>query len=162
MTHISNVASQQAMELAGVKRVKWVSTLDGRTSKICAARDGKVYDIDSGPRPPAHPNCRSRVRPYQEGEGGTRPFVRDDRPVSKIPKDQREDKIGRVKSSTNFSAWFDRQPAGFKKEWLGEQRYKLYKKGVKLERFSDPRTGREYNLAELKKRDKQAFIEAGL
>lgn len=35
----------------------WVSTLDGRTSLICISRDGKEYPLNSGPYPPAHPNC---------------------------------------------------------------------------------------------------------
>jgi len=162
LNHISNISNQSWMEAAGVKRVKWVSTLDGRTSKICAIRDGKIYPIGQGERPPAHPNCRSGIRPYLDNEGGVRPFVSDKRTVGKIPKAERADKIGRVKSSTNFSKWFDSQPASFKKEWLGEKRYKLYKKGIKLDRFADPRTGREYNLNELKKMDAQAFKEAGL
>lgn len=40
-----------------VKGVQWVSTLDSRTSPICRSRDGKVYPVDSGPRPPAHFSC---------------------------------------------------------------------------------------------------------
>lgn len=40
-----------------IKGVRWVSTLDGRTSAVCRGRDGTVYPIDKGPRPPAHWNC---------------------------------------------------------------------------------------------------------
>lgn len=40
-----------------IKGVVWVSAIDNRTSPVCRARDGKVYPIDSGPRPPAHWNC---------------------------------------------------------------------------------------------------------
>ncbi|MFW5955687.1 MAG: minor capsid protein, partial [Rhodothermales bacterium] len=40
-----------------IKGVQWVATLDSRTTLICASRDGKVYDVDEGPRPPAHWNC---------------------------------------------------------------------------------------------------------
>ena len=42
-------------------RVMWVSTLDHRTSDFCKVADGKVFPIDSGPRPPAHLRCRSNV-----------------------------------------------------------------------------------------------------
>lgn len=69
----------------------WTSTLDGRTTPICQARDGKV-SVPEGTaippgleplsppqaRPPAHPNCRSVMVPMMNPEGvlGNRPFVR--------------------------------------------------------------------------------------
>lgn len=37
--------------------VEWSATLDSRTSSICQIRDGQVYPVDSGPRPPAHVSC---------------------------------------------------------------------------------------------------------
>lgn len=40
-----------------IKGVRWVSTLDLRTTAICQARDGKVYPPKEGPRPPAHINA---------------------------------------------------------------------------------------------------------
>lgn len=40
-----------------VKGIKWISTIDGKTSAVCRARDGEIYPVDSGPRPPAHWNC---------------------------------------------------------------------------------------------------------
>lgn len=40
-----------------INNVKWVSTLDSRTSPQCKANDGKVFPVDSGPRPPIHVNC---------------------------------------------------------------------------------------------------------
>ncbi len=40
-----------------VKGVQWVSTLDTRTTLICISRDGTVFQVDEGPRPPAHWNC---------------------------------------------------------------------------------------------------------
>lgn len=50
-------------------KVRWVSVLDGKTTAICRARSGKIYDAGSGPRPPAHARCRSIVVPYFEGKG---------------------------------------------------------------------------------------------
>lgn len=40
-----------------VKGVRWVSTLDMRTTPVCRARDGTVYQLGRGPRPPAHWSC---------------------------------------------------------------------------------------------------------
>ncbi len=162
MNHISNVAAQESYSANGVDKIVWRSTLDGRTSKICASRDGNVYDINKGPRPPAHPNCRSTILPYIEGMDWERPSVADKRKVSDIPKSERKDVIKRVDASQNYKQWFDKQKPEFQQEWLGPDRYKLYKKGISLDRFADPRTGKQYNLAQLKKMDKQAFKDAGL
>lgn len=70
--------------------LKWVAVLDGRTTLICANRDGRVTAlpghelpdgvrplIPPGARPPAHPNCRSQMVAWLDAIGmvGTRPFV---------------------------------------------------------------------------------------
>lgn len=84
MQHYANAArdavwAENADILDGLR---WVSTLDGRTSAICRARDGKIYPVDSGPRPPAHPNCRSVMVAHFDGQSLAnlgRPYVRDTR-----------------------------------------------------------------------------------
>lgn len=59
VNHTASVARNETYrENAGaIKGIRWVATLDSRTSMICASRDGKVYPLESGPRPPAHINC---------------------------------------------------------------------------------------------------------
>ncbi len=59
LTHYGNFTKQRFYEDNSdvIKGLRWTSTLDARTSEICASRDGKIYPIDSGPRPPAHFNC---------------------------------------------------------------------------------------------------------
>ena len=60
---------------------RWTATLDGRTSAICRARDGQVFPLGEGPRPPAHFNCRSVMVAVISGVGvaGERPYVVDTR-----------------------------------------------------------------------------------
>lgn len=181
--HIGNIAYEDVYEKLGVEYVVVVATLDGRTSKYCAAMDGTRYKVgDAYPRPPYHPNCRTMLAPSMDGElVGDRPFVRslkvrggykigDDgervplppqfRPVGKMTKAQRAKaglEIGQVKAGTNYSKWFSNQDAAFQKEWLGPKRYKLYKEGgYDLSRFIDPR-GRQYTLEELRRRDAETF-----
>lgn len=81
--HVSTGARQATWDANAdiISGVRWVATLDGRTSAVCRSRDGEVYPIDKGPRPPAHPNCRSTVVPVLAGEEivGDRPTVRDAR-----------------------------------------------------------------------------------
>ena len=60
---VSNLSKNQEYAKASryADRVMWLSTLDARTSDFCMVADGKVFPIDEGPRPPAHPNCRSTI-----------------------------------------------------------------------------------------------------
>lgn len=181
--HIGNTAYEDVYEKLGVTYVVVVATLDGRTSKYCAAMDGTRYKVgEAYPRPPYHPHCRSVLAPSMDGDlVGNRPFVRslkvrggykigEDgeriplqpqfRPIGKMTKAQREKvglKVGQVKAGTNYSKWFSNQDAAFQQEWLGPKRYKLYKEGgYDLNRFVDPR-GRQYTLEELRQRDAETF-----
>lgn len=66
--------TQYGIERILFDRYKWVSVIDGRTSKICRMRNGMIfrYSPDS-PIPPAHPNCRSRIVPVSRGNAVTTP-----------------------------------------------------------------------------------------
>ncbi|MGB1215649.1 MAG: minor capsid protein [Pikeienuella sp.] len=141
-----------------IKGVQWVATLDGRTSAVCRARDGQVYKVGKGPRPPAHPNCRSSTVPvlksYRElGLGideikGTR--------FARRGMDGRE-MNGRVADDVTYDDWLRRQPKAFQEEVLGVKKARAFRKGLALDRFVD-RSGQEYTLDELKRRD-AAFFE---
>lgn len=181
--HIGNVAYEDTYGKLGVGYVVVVATLDGRTSKYCAAMDGTRYKVgEAYPRPPYHPGCRTMLAPSMDDDLiGNRPFVRslkvrggykigEDgeriplppqfRPVGKMTKAQRAKaglEVGQVKAGTNYSGWFSRQDADYQREWLGPKRYKLYKEGgYELNRFVDPR-GHQYTLDELRRRDAITF-----
>lgn len=181
--HVANVSYQQTYQALGVKFVVWCSTLDGRTSKVCASRDGMRFKIDEAhPSPPAHPNCRSVLAPSFDGDLiGNRPYVRaikvrggyriDEegnrqaraasfRSIGDMTKRQREKAgldVGQVAASTNYAKWFGNQDAAFQREWLGPARYSLYQKGgYSLDRFVDP-AGKQYNLEQLRARDEETF-----
>ena len=163
---IANETMQQTFTTLGYKYVKFFNVLDGRTSKRCAFYSNKVYSIDEPhPVPPLHPNCRSLLIGVSDKEGkleGKRPFVASDKPVSKIPKDQRSDVIGQVDANVGFKSWFNKQDAEFQRNWLGSSRYTLFKKGgYDLDRFVDP-LGNELTLAELKELDSGTFKKLDL
>jgi SPP1 gp7 family putative phage head morphogenesis protein len=157
-SHVSNVALNETYTTIGVEYVKFIATLDSRTSKICMGYSDKVYKKDEPhPVPPLHPNCRSILIPVTDGQGktiGKRPFNN---------KVNGEGEIGVVDSNTTFKGWFDKQDAAFQKSWLGPSRYKLYKEGkYSLDKFVDPLTGQPFTLAELKKLDEEMFKRLGL
>lgn len=165
-SHVATTATNDTFEALGFDYVKFVSTLDGRTTKGCASLDQTVWKRGdkSIVYPPRHYNCRSiLVGVNKDGDvAGKRPFVSSDKPVSKIPKDQREGKIGQVDANESFSSWFSRQPVSFQKDYLGKTQYELYKNGgYTLDRFVDP-LGNDYTIAELKELDAKTFKELGL
>ena len=165
-SHVANSAMMDTYRILDFEYVKFMATLDGRTSKICASLDGTVWKInDPNLRQPAlHFRCRSiLVGTDKDGLiSGKRPFVEDNRPVSKIPKAEREGIIGQIDANTSFSEWFKTADSSFQLEWLGRKRYELYKNGgFTLDKFIDP-LGRKYTLKELKALDSAVFKRLGL
>ena len=127
MGTVDNVR-QQAYEQYKVKQVIWLATLDGRTCKVCAANEvNSPYDLGKAPSFPAHPKDRCVITPKPENPV-TRPYVADDRPVSKIPKEERADKIGQTRET--YHDWFARQSDSFQRKWLGAERYRRFKAGI--------------------------------
>lgn len=165
-SHVANQAYLDSFRQLGFEYVKLVATLDGRTSKLCAFLDGKVWKIgDPEIRiPPLHPNCRSILVPVDK-DGlliGERPFVMDERKVKDIPKDERDQLIGQIDANTKFKEFFKKTDDFFQKEWLGPKRYKLYKEGnFDFDKFFDP-DGQLYTLEHLKMLDELKFKELGL
>jgi SPP1 gp7 family putative phage head morphogenesis protein len=120
-----------------VKKYEWVSVLDGRTSIICAERDGNVYEVGKGPLPPAHPNCRSSVTPV---------FNKDAKQSDKA----RYSVSGKQPEQTTYRDFLSRQPAWFQKEVLGTARYEAFKKDKNIiDKFVTP-AGGIYTVEELK------------
>jgi SPP1 gp7 family putative phage head morphogenesis protein len=139
-----------------IKGLRWTATLDSRTSAICRARDGKVYPMTSGPRPPAHWNCRSTMTPVLKSwrELG---FGMDE-----IPASTRASMDGQVPADVTYQEWLMKQPAARQDEILGVSKGKLFRDGgLTLDRFVD-RKGHEFTLAELRERDSAAFRKAGI
>lgn len=165
-SHVANQAYLHSFKQLGFEYVKLVATLDGRTTKLCAFLDGKVWKIgDPEIRiPPLHPNCRSILVPVDK-DGlliGERPFVMDERKVKDIPKDEREQLIGQIDANTKFKEFFNKTDDFFQKEWLGPKRYKLYKEGeFDFDKFFDP-DGQLYTLDQLRKLDERTFKELSL
>ena len=165
-SHVANSAMMDTYRILDFEYVKFMATLDGRTSKICASLDGTVWKInDPNLRQPAlHFRCRSiLVGTDKDGSmSGKRPFVEDNRPVSKIPKSEREGIIGQIDANTSFSEWFKTADSSFQRDWLGPKRLKLYQDGkFTLDKFIDP-LGRQYTLKELEVLDKEVFRRLGL
>lgn len=125
-------------------------------SAVCRARDGKVYPIDSGPRPPAHPNCRSTTVPVLKSwkEMGIN--------LKEAPEGTRAALDGQEASSVTYEDWLRRQSKDFQEEVLGLKKARLFRDGnLKLDRFVDKK-GAELTLDQLRTKEASAFSRAGL
>ncbi|WGM23763.1 minor capsid protein [Acinetobacter pittii] len=165
-SHVANQAYLDTFNKIGFEYVRFVSVLDGRTTKLCASLDGSVWEVNDPAKrvPPLHPNCRSILVPVEKDGQlvGERPFVMDERRVKDIPKDERGQLIGQLDANTSFKEFFSKTDDFFQKEWLGPKRYKLFKEGkFDFDKFFDPE-GRLYTLDQLRKLDEQTFKELGI
>lgn len=139
-----------------IKEVKWVSTLDSRTSDLCKSLDGKTFPLDKGIRPPAHVNCRSSVVPVTKSWREMEIDIDDVSPATRASMN------GQVPADITYSQWLKGQPIGVQNDALGVTKATLFRKGdLPLDRFVN-RNGYELTLDDLRKRDKQAFERAGL
>ena len=174
INHATNQGRQMVWEANTdlIKSVRWVSTLDTRTTPICRERDGKVGPVSDDPdwtppqgadrleprfaRPPAHPNCRSTTVAI------TKSWKELGFDVEDLPPATRASMDGQVPASTTYFEWLNRQSAATQNEALGPARMKLWREGgVTPDRFQND-AGRYYTLAELKRRQPQAFQDAGI
>jgi SPP1 gp7 family putative phage head morphogenesis protein len=124
ITHVSAVARGQVYSENRdlLKGVQWVSTLDDRTSDICIDLDGKVFPVDSGPRPPAHPNCRSSVAPVLKS-------WRELGVPADSPPEVRASMNGQVPGTMTYREWLKSQPTEVQDEVLGRRRAQAFRAG---------------------------------
>lgn len=139
---------------------EWVATLDGRTSLICASRDGMIYpfgdDPVRNPKPPAHFSCRSTIVPTVRTEFSIFEKGDADRPF------RAEGKKGTVSAETNYEQWLRQQSEPFQQEVLGSTKARLFREGnLNLSRFVD-QSGRNYTLDELRNLEPMIFESLGL
>jgi SPP1 gp7 family putative phage head morphogenesis protein len=83
-----------------VKKYEILVTLDLRTSKICRALDGKVFDLSEKQigvnAPPFHPNCRTTTIPYFD----------DAIDEERIARDPVTGKIKHVPGDMKYEDWY--------------------------------------------------------
>lgn len=136
-----------------IKGVQWVSTLDSRTTLICMARDGIVYPVKKGPRPPAHVNCRSTTTPV------TKSWREIGIDIDDAPPGTRASMDGQVAADQTYSEWLRKKPAAFQDDVLGVAKGKLFRDGgLSLDRFVN-RAGDELTLDQLRTQESAAWTK---
>ena len=174
-----------------IKKERYTATLDSRTTAVCRANDGKLFNPGEGPIPPLHMGCRStRVPVIDDQIVGNRPMrqttqrqmlrdyanERGIAPVTRradLPRGERTrfDEFARrqLRAATGttiaaetYQSFLSRQPRWFQEDVLGRTKARLFREGnLPLDRFVD-RAGNELSVAELARREAAAFRRAGL
>lgn len=102
--YISNEMKYQSMIDVGVKKYRFNSTLDKRTSKICRELDGKVFNIKDKKAgknyPPMHPFCRSIATAVFDDI--------DESQQERIARDPNTGKINYVPRNMTYQEWENR------------------------------------------------------
>lgn len=155
--HAASTARQETWKANRrlITSVRWVSTLDGRTTAICRNLDGTKWPVDEGPRPPIHVNCRSTTVVELDGR------------FSFLDKDAtRSSSSGPVSAKQTYYAWLKTQPVKFQNEAVGVKRSTLLRNGGLTEqRFRELNMDKQFNsmtLDEMRKIEPLAFEKAGL
>jgi SPP1 gp7 family putative phage head morphogenesis protein len=145
VNHVSTQAREQTYrENADViSGVQWVSTLDTRTTPVCQSRDGKVFPLGEGPRPPAHWNCRSTTVPVTKSWRELGVKAKD------APEATRASMDGQVPDQVTYGEWLDEQPAAIQDKALGVGKARLWRAGAIEAKDLATRAGRPVTLAEL-------------
>lgn len=151
-----------------VAGVKWLSTLDGRTTKpFCIPRDGMVYTLD-GHMPVGHelPWLSGPGRLHWQCRSTSTPIIKAweelGLSIDEIGEGTRASMDGQVPESTTYGQWLKDQPAARQDEVLGPTRGKLFRQGgLSLDKFYNDK-GRYLSLDELQARDARAFEKAGI
>ena len=144
--HVANQAAEATYAKSKtVKGVRWLSTLDGRTTDICIANDGQVFGIYEGPRPPAHHQCRSRIVPVLKSWKELGINLKEAKPGTRASMN------GQVPAKLTYNNWLKTQPKGIQDEVLGRRRAEIFRRGnVPVQRFVN-RSGKSLTLPELEK-----------
>lgn len=108
-----------------ISGLRWLSVLDGRTTRLCGSRDGNIYPVSSGPRPPAHWNCRSTMVPVVKGIAlvTERPSVEDTRRPAERNKAFRQEAKQNAGSSWKDMSLAERNAAmkQVRQRWIDEK-----------------------------------------
>jgi len=173
-THVSNQAREATYSENKdvVKGVRYIATLDARTSDICASLDGRVFPVNEGERPPMHHQCRSTTvpvlkswkelgLPLKEGQRGSRAassFWRSTPKKTKeffanlSAKERRAMRLrleGQVPAKQTYGTWLRSQTAAMQNEVLGTRRGLMFRQGRIGVKDLVNAEGRTLTLAEL-------------
>lgn len=134
-----------------VKGVRWLSTLDAKTSDICQALDGTVYKVGEGQRPPAHMQCRSTTVPI------TKSWKELGINLMEAPPGTRSSLDGQIPATTKYPEWLKGQPKSVQNIALGKGKAEIFRRGKLSNAQIFKARPQSLTLKEMQKLEKQAI-----
>lgn len=159
--HAANSARLATMRTNDDLLKGWLfaATLDRNTTNICRFHDGEEYPIGEGPFPPLHIRCRSAGVPVVKDELSVFPAQKSSRASSGASG-------GAQTKKSPYYDWLATQPKWFQEEVLGKAKTDLFRNGgltnEEFRKLTSDRFGEPLTLAEIAKRDPDAWRDAGL
>ncbi len=135
INQVSNAATQKVYRANNdiTNQYRYVSTLDSRTSAICARLDGQIFEYGKGPQPPQHFNCRSvTVAVISDSFLDEFGLSRDDLNLARVrPSKTGLAQIGKtVPANQNYATWLSKQDVALQNEVFGKRRSALFRKQI--------------------------------
>lgn len=135
-----------------IKYEEFSAILDNKTSAVCRALSGNRYPLGEGPKPPLHPNCRSRLLPVLDEKYAQLMAIKP---------------IGRSEwGEETYYEWLSRQSSKRQDIILGKARGKLFRDGgLTPKQFAQLQLDRNFKpmtLSELKRVIPDAFDNANI
>ena len=103
-TYIANMSEIESYKEAGIKKYRFLATLDIKTSEVCRNMDGKEFDVDKAVPgenlPPLHPWCRS-----------TTISTLNKKIMDKLKRRARDPITGKtylIPANMNYNEWYDK------------------------------------------------------
>ena len=161
ITAITSVTTQADHEVYKANKTalrgwQYVAVLDSRTTPICAARDGMIFDIgDTRHLPPAHFHCRSTTIPVMKSWedmanlAGAAHVRRQN--LQGLSKKEIAYYDGQTPLRETYSDWLKRQPSDVQLRHLGDhQKVNLFNSGgLTLDKFTND-AGNSIGIKELR------------
>lgn len=134
-----------------IKAYKYQATLDTRTSALCRAYDGLMWDANYEPIGHSYPFRQPRINTHFNCRSTIIPVIKGADELKNVPPATRSSMNGYVPQDINFNDWLKTQPKDVIEKTLGAGRAELFLQGKITMRDLITQQGRELNLTQLKK-----------
>lgn len=134
-----------------IKAYKYQATLDTRTSALCRAYDGLMWNTNYEPIGHSYPFRQPRINTHFNCRSTIIPVIKGADELKNVPPATRSSMNGYVPQDINFNDWLKTQPKDVIEKTLGAGRAELFLQGKITMRDLITQQGRELNLTQLKK-----------
>lgn len=134
-----------------IKAYKYQATLDTRTSALCRAYDGLMWDTNYEPIGHSYPFRQPRINTHFNCRSTIIPVIKGADELKNVPPATRSSMNGYVPQDINFNDWLKTQSPEVIEKTLGKGRTELFLQGKITMRDLITQQGRELNLTQLKK-----------